>query len=190
MRSVGGVLVAAVGSDPLAVPLRGHSGAALCGILLAVPRTGLATLEHVADGSELETVARALRGLLGHQGLLSAQPVAPPRPPGPVSYPAWGEVYYGPPVGGQSKRYVVVSHDLHNQATGRPVVVRTTSRQKRNHRSFPAIAAGARACCGDAATVAERDIRWRPGDGRPDPRSLQLADMVAIAQGMAETHGI
>jgi mRNA-degrading endonuclease toxin of MazEF toxin-antitoxin module len=190
MGSVGGVLVAAAGSDPLAVALPGFGGVALCAVLLAIPLRLLGRLEHVAAAAELTEIAEAVRGLLGHPGLLSSPPEAPPRPPGPVTYPAWGQVYYGPPIGGESKRYVVVSHDLHNRSTGRPAVVRTTSRHKRDHRSFPAIRAGARACCGDAATVAERDLRCRPGDGRPEPPSLTLLDMVAIAHGMAETHGI
>jgi hypothetical protein len=118
-------------------------------------------------------------------------PAAPPTPPGPVTYPAWSQIYYGPPYQGQNKRYVVVSHDLHNRTTGRPIVVRTTSQPKRDHPSFPAIEGGsARACCGDAVALAERDLRCRPGDHRPVPASLSLTDMVAIARGMAETHGL
>jgi hypothetical protein len=86
---------------------------------------------------------------------------------------------------------VVVSHDLHNRTTGRPIVVRTTSRAKREHRSFPAIEGGAaRACCGDAAALAERHLRCRPGDHRPIPASMSLTDMQAIARGMAQTHGL
>jgi hypothetical protein len=192
MGSVGGVLVAPRGNiDPLSVELPGDRRVALIAVLLAIPRRLLTTLEYVAGAAQMELVAAGLRRLLGHPGLLASPPAGPPIPPGPVTYPAWGQIYYGPPYRGESKRYVVVSHDLHNRATGRPVIVRTTSQPKRDHRSFPAIEGGAaRACCGDAATIAEGELRCRPGDHRPVPGSLSLTDMVAVARGMAKTHGL
>jgi hypothetical protein len=192
MGSVGGVLVAPRGDlDPLSVGLPGDPRVALIGVLLAIPRRLLTTLEYVAGAAQMDLVAAGLRSLLGHPGLLASPPAAPPIPPGPVAHSAWGQIYYGPPYGGERKRYVVVSHDLHNRTTGRPVVVRTTSQPRRDHRTFPTIEGGAaRACCGDAATIAERTLRCRPGDHRPVPASLSLTDMVAVARGMAETHGL
>ncbi len=192
MGAIGGVLVAPRRDlDPLSVELPGDPRVALVGVLLAIPHPRLTTLEYVLPAALLELVAGGLRGVLGHPVLLASLPAAPPIPPGPVSDPAWGQIYYGPPHLGESKRYVVVSHDLHNRTTGRPIVVRTTSQPKRAHRSFPAIEGGAaRACCGDATSLAERHLRCHPGDHRPRPASLSLADMVAVARGMAETHGL
>jgi mRNA-degrading endonuclease toxin of MazEF toxin-antitoxin module len=192
MGSVGGVLVAPHGDlDPLSVELPGDRRVALVGVLLTIPHARLTTLEYVVPSAQLEHVAGGLRSVLGHPVLLSSPPAAPPIPAGPVTYPAWGQIHYGPPHRGESKRYVVVSHDLHNRTTGRPIVVRTTSQAKRDHRSFPTIEGGtARACCGDAAALAERHLRCRPGDARPIPASLSLTDMVAVARGMSQTHGL
>lgn len=68
----------------------------------------------------------ALASLLLIGQLCSADPIRPGVPDG--DYPRWGHTYCAePPVGGQTKRWLVVSHNVYNAYSGLAVCVRTTS---------------------------------------------------------------
>ena len=123
--------------------------------------------------------------------LRDGMPMAPHSPAGPITYPRWGDIYWitGFPPEDQTKRYVVVSHDHVNAATGgRPLVVRTTKQDKRNAQDFPAIQGGeARGCCGELRSAKPSEIVMAR---RPDPPNLAVADMADIARGIASVFGL
>jgi hypothetical protein len=119
--------------------------------------------------------------------LCCSDPLPPHSPSGAVTYPRWGDIYWvkGFDTGGQDKRYVVVSHDHHNAATGRPFVVRTTTAPKRNAQDFPLVQNGdAHTCPGELQTAPTDRVEMRK---RPRPDSLNLADMSATAYGLVST---
>jgi hypothetical protein len=133
----------------------------------------------------LASVEDSLTDVMTLTDVLTTSPTPPLSPAGPITYPRWAEIYWvrGLNTGGQDKRYVVVSHDHHNATGARPFLVRTTSQPKRNTEDFPIIQNGdAHACCGDAITASQTAVEQRK---RPRPRSLNTADMVAVARGLA-----
>lgn len=161
---------------------------AVAGRLVAVEKASLGAARLVLEAEQLARVEDALCEVLALRYLRGASPTRPPSPPGPVNYPRWGEAYYvaGQRFGVEHKRYVVVSNDQWNHADGTAVAVRTTTTARRWGTAFPAIQDGAaRACCGDATTFAAPRFVMR---GRPQPQWLPLADMVAIARGLIDTH--
>jgi hypothetical protein len=162
---------------------------ALSGHLTALEAASLGAEVRQLSDEEMVRVEDGLSELLALQFICQPIPVLPAAPPGAVTYPRWGEIYYaGPPIAGERKRYVVVSNDYWN-ATGLSVVaVRTTSQPKRAGRSFPEIEGGAaRACCGDATSFPCGDFDL---DDRPIPPRLDLDDMARVGWGMAETHAL
>jgi hypothetical protein len=125
--------------------------------------------------------------LLALADLCRPHPTAPHSPGGPITYPRWGDEYWvgglDQETGGQTKRYVVVSHDFHNAVPARPVIVRTTSQPKRNALEFPAIEDGScHACCGDVRSHPSEDFDLRR---RPTPDALSIDDMRRVAYGLA-----
>ncbi|MGH2458939.1 MAG: hypothetical protein ACRDIY_08730 [Chloroflexota bacterium] len=141
----------------------------------------------VPDPGEFEKVGRGLADLLHLESLCDDPPVAPPPVAGAHPIPRWGEIYdAGPPIGPtrQTKRYVVVSDERWNAMGRGAIAVRTTTRQKAWGEAFPSIEGrAARACRGDATVfpVTQFDMRRRP-----QPSSLSLDDMVAIARGLCD----
>ncbi|MBI4493591.1 MAG: hypothetical protein HY690_12445 [Chloroflexi bacterium] len=161
---------------------------ALPGRLVSVAKEALGGARLVLDERQMARVEDALCEVLALRGLCREPPARPRSPSGPVSYPRWGEVYYvaGQNIGGERKRYVVVSNDFWNSASESVIAVRTTTAARRWGLEFPAIQRGAaRACCGDAASLVTRHFNLRQ---RPQPEWLTTEDMAAIARGLVETH--
>jgi len=145
------------------------------------------------EPAELEVVEDGFARWLSLAELCREAPALPNSPAGEINYPRWGEVYYaGDPVGGETKRYVVVTSDEWNQGTAkndkkRVMAVRLTSKGK-SGAAFPALAgANAQACCGDAVAwpIGEFDLK-----GRPDPPRLGLPDMVSVAWGLVDAFAL
>jgi mRNA-degrading endonuclease toxin of MazEF toxin-antitoxin module len=158
---------------------------AFVGFLTARPKDRLLEARFVLAPEQLAKVGAALGDVFGLPDLC-ATPAIPPSPVrGPVDYPRWGEIYYaGPPIGGQTKRYVVVSRDHWNAASTSAVAVRTTSQPKAWGDAFPAIEGGAaRACCGDATAIPRGRIDLVR---RPFPPALDLDDMVRVGRGLLD----
>lgn len=146
----------------------------------------------VADDGHLAGVEDALLSFLQIAEVVRPTP-APPRrpPPGRVTYPLWGEIYYlDPPIEGERKRFVVVSPSAWNAVSGLAGVVRMTTAAKYDRTFFPTVLGGrAQACPGELATVRSNRLRIR-GDQRPSPSVLPLADMAAVLQGIVRTWGL
>ncbi|MHB1162566.1 MAG: hypothetical protein ACYC66_08785 [Chloroflexota bacterium] len=157
---------------------------------MSIDKYGLGRPLVVLDDVRLALVEDVLCHILALEELCRAEPGRPRLPAGAIDYPLWGEIYWaGEPIDGEYKRWVVVSRDDWNRATGTSILVRTTSQKKRSGPEFPSIQKGqARACCGDATTILARRIRHQ--GKRPDPERLNTQDMAAIARGIVETHGL
>ena len=190
MGSVGGAVVSGSGGgDILPVALPPVKAFVNPTMILALRHTALGEPLYTVSPSELRTIEEYLQATLALNGLRGVPPVAPGSPPGLPDYPRWGNVYFGPPLGGEVKRYVVVSADVHNQRVGRVLAIRTTSKVKRDSVSFPVIQGGGiQACCGDMSLIGNADLHHAVGQRRPSPSSLSIGDMAAIARGLAQTH--
>jgi mRNA-degrading endonuclease toxin of MazEF toxin-antitoxin module len=155
--------------------------------VLAIPKGRLGAERRQMTETEMIKVRVGLTELLALTYLRRRTPVNAPAPGGStVDYPRWGEIYYaGPLIDGIRKRYVVVSNDFWNQQPDRiHLVVRTTSQNKSPGTAFPEIEHGAaRACCGDLTSFRSASFDML---GRPTPERLDLADMVRVANGLAE----
>ena len=142
------------------------------------------------SAAELGALEELLCRFLQLPTLLGGVP-APTLPIGDASaYPIWGDVYRGPVLAGERKRFVVVSPNEWNRASGLAVGVRTTTQLKIDDLWFPVILDGAtRACCGDATTLAPSQWRLARRD-RPTPFTTTTRDMVAIARGLADVYDL
>jgi mRNA-degrading endonuclease toxin of MazEF toxin-antitoxin module len=120
---------------------------------------------------------------------LQASPPSFRRPAGDTSaYPLWGEIYRGPVLGNERKRFVVVSPSDWNRTAGMATGVRTTTQLKIDDIWFPPILdATTRAACGDTTTFAINEWRLARRD-RPAPFTTTSRDMVAIGRGLADTY--
>lgn len=146
-----------------------------------------ATLVSVGSDA-LTTVEDGLAGLLLLPRLCPATPIPPTRGEVPAAFPTWGrEFHVGPPLGGQDKRWIVVSHDAFNRATNSGICVRTTSNTSM---TFPGIAplienGGAVAVCSDPHV---RPVRsFTPAGTRSQP---SIADMSRIARCLTNHLGL
>ncbi len=142
------------------------------------------------SNAELGELEESLCRFLQLPTLLGGIP-ALPRPVGDAStYPVWGDIYRGPVLAGERKRFVVVSPNEWNRSSGLAVGVRTTTRLKIDDLWFPVILDGAtRACCGDATTLPHS--QWRLGRrDRPTPFTTTTRDMVAIARGLVDVYDL
>ncbi|HEX9496275.1 MAG TPA: hypothetical protein VGA38_11005 [Candidatus Limnocylindria bacterium] len=154
------------------------------------PRSALGAPIASLDAEDLDALDELLCRFLQLPTLLVGVP-APARPTGDVrAYPVWGDVYRGPVLAGERKRFVVVSPNEWNRASGLAVGVRTTTQLKIDDLWFPAILDGrTRACCGDATTLPH--AQWRLGRrDRPVPFTTTTRDMVAIARGLADVYDL
>lgn len=122
-----------------------------CGRVVRVPQEVLETELCSLRNQGLEQVEDSLVGLLALQTVCVDPPRRPGQPVHPSTYPTWSKTYYAdPPVEGQRKRWLVVSHDYWNAAAGSVLTVRTTSNTWHQADTFPAIQRGlALACCPD-----------------------------------------
>lgn len=155
------------------------------GYLTSRPRERLEEAIFTLSHDQVAQIGAALADLLAIRDLTADPASVPVAPSGTINYPRWSEVYYvGPPIVGQIKRYVVVSRDHWNAASGSAITVRTTSQQKNWGAAFPPIEAGAaRACCGDATALPRPRFDFVR---RPSPAVLDFDDMVNVARGLAD----
>lgn len=181
-----------------AIPVRARSAVPVHGVplgtlgwadphwLSTLPVGRLGRPTHVVAQAELDAIEDALVDIMALADVCVSDPMPPLSPAGAITYPRWGDIYWIPALAaetGQTKRYVVVSHDHYNSAGNRPFVVRTTSQEKRNTQDFPVIEGGAcHACCGEVLSQPTKNIQMRP---RPAPESLSIGDMAAIGWGIA-----
>lgn len=121
------------------------------------------------DPDALAAVEDAVAGLLLLPELIANPDFAPGSPDG--DYPRWGSIYYAePPIEGQIKRWLVVSHNHFNAATGKAVCLRTTSNTSLKDMEAPYIELGlALAVCPDVVTKTH---------GRFDLSSLSILEQV------------
>jgi len=151
----------------------------------------LGLVEGALDATTLAAVEDRLCAFLQIPELL--RPAPRPAPPlgDATRYAAWSEVHRaGPEVDGERKRRIVVSPNPWNAVSGMATFVRTTTSFAGHGDEFPQVQGGAgHACCGDATTFELRAVLLQRRD-RPVPHSTTLHDMVAIARGLAVTHGL
>lgn len=181
------------GEDRYAIPYgKGFITASRVLSVFAPPET-LSPLGVVVDGLDEDALAAIeerlcefldLPNLLGHQPSIR-------RPTGDTSaYPLWGEIYRGPVLGGERKRFVVASPNSWNRTSGMATGIRTTTQLKIDDIWFPRIADGStRAACGDTTTFAMDDWLLAKRD-RPRPFTTTVRDMVAIARGLADVYDL
>lgn len=111
------------------------------GRVVRVHRLELGDGLHSLTEAEQDRVDEALAGLLLIPQMCSPDPVRPATPDG--EYPKWGRIYYAePPLGGQTKRWLVVSHNVFNAYSGLAVCVRTTSNTSLQGPTLPSIQRG------------------------------------------------
>ena len=160
---------------------------AVVGMLRSVEVDELGAPITTLSGFDMGSVEDAFRELLGMDGLLLDPPRSSPMASG-RQFPRWSHIYYGPERAGQTKRWVVLSDNVWNLATGGAVILRTTSKLWRIGPGYPAIQHGhAVAAAGDLLSVSSRRLDMR---NLPRPPSLSIADMVSIAHAVLEVHGM
>lgn len=157
------------------------------------PPDPLSPLGVAVDGLEDDALAaleERLCEFLQFPDLLGDQP-AIRRPTGDGSgYPLWGDIYRGPVLGGERKRFVVVSPNSWNRVSGMASGVRTTTQLKIDDVWFPPILdRSTRAACGDATTFPTNAWRLAKRD-RPTPFTTTIRDMVAIARGLVDVYDL
>ncbi len=123
------------------------------GDVIRLPSGDLEAPVFEASAVEMHIVGQQLADLLLLPEQCSRPPVLPSDGP-PGAYPRWGRIYYAdPPLGGQTKRWLVVSHDHFNAASGDAICVRTTSNTSLHADELPFIERGfALAVCPDLLT--------------------------------------
>ena len=164
---------------------------AVAGYPVAVERVALGDEIALADAEGLAAVEDVLCHVLRLAELLGPRP-APPLASTSAKCPRWSEIYriHGMVIGGEAKRYVVVSENRWNEASETAVVVRTTTSMRRHGPEFPLIQEGvAKAACAEATTFRWEDFILDPRQ-LPRPRLLNLADMQQVARGIVETHAL
>lgn len=155
-----------------------------------VPRADGSLEEEVlaADPDEMYRVSSELADLLLIPELCSTSPyISPAGPPG--EYPRWGTTYYAePPLGGENKRWLVVSHDHFNAASGDAVCIRTTSNTSYFGPDTPLIEGGtAAAVCPDVQTKQHRRFDLESADGLPQ---ITADERRKVAIGLANFLGL
>jgi hypothetical protein len=193
MKGVGAVPVRRLLKPPIppgGIALPGPKGWAAPGALAFLTRARLVGAVHVLAANELAAVEDRLVELLALADLCAEAPSPPSPPSGPVDYPRFGDVHWirGQETGGEDKRYVVVSHDHHNAAGNRPLVVRLTSRDKSRFEDFPRLRDGSGHACPGELFAAPTDVIVTRD--RPEPSRVDFEDSVAMARAVVSTHAL
>lgn len=130
----------------------------------------------------MEAVCQSVADVLLLPELCSDGPLPRLRVP-QGAYPRWGHTYYaGPPLDGQTKRWIVVSHNQFNASTRVATCVRTTSNDYHHSDVTPHIQSGlALAVCIDVTTKAQAKFDLAP---RNPIAQLQLGEMKKVAYGL------
>lgn len=186
MSSIGVVPVvpARTADHPHAVPL-GPDLAFDPTRIASLPRDLVGEAVAVAGDEAVHALERQLADLLDLGRLLDDPPRLSRPPAGRIDYPRAGDVHYLAGGDAEGKRYVVLSRDAFNRASGRVLVARLTSRVKRAYGDIVPVADGAsRVICAElaAAGASAVELRRRPAD----QRRLGLADRVAVARGIVD----
>ena len=181
------------GEDRYAIAYRSGFITAARVLSVFAPPDPLSPLGPMIDALEEDALAAIevrLCEFLELPALLGGRPSIR-RPTGDTSaYPLWGEIYRGPLLAGERKRFVVVSPSEWNRTSGMASGVRTTTQLKIDDIWFPRLADGpTRAACGDATTFATDEWRLAKRD-RPSPFTTTVRDMVAIARGLADVYDL
>lgn len=177
-----GVAVSADRQGEPAVELEEQRWVAV-GNLVRLPNADLEAELFAPEPEALAEVERKLADLLLLPELCATPPVRPDSPERD-DYPRWGRTYYAePPLGGQVKRWLVVSHDWFNAAIGRALCVRTTSNTDLHGPELPYIQRGlALAVCPDAMT--KRHERFDL-DSASSLEQVSFDEMCKVAIGLA-----
>jgi hypothetical protein len=179
---VTGVVVRADAPSEPAVELEGHGWVAI-GNVVRLPSADLEAELFEPEADELDEVETKLADLLLLPELCGTPPVRPGSPR-QGDYPRWGRTYYAqPPLGGEVKRWLVVSHDWFNAASGRALCVRTTSNTDLHGPELPYIQRGlALAVCPDVMT--KRHERFELDSASALPQA-SFDEMRKVAIGLA-----
>jgi hypothetical protein len=176
-----GLVVRAERPGEPTVELPGHGWVAV-GNVVRVPSADLEDLLVEPEAQALGEVEQKLADLLLLPELCGTPPVRPGGPGG--DHPRWGRTYYAqPPLGGEVKRWLVVSHDWFNAGSARALCVRTTSNTELHGPELPFIQRGlALAVCPDVMT--KRHERFELGSASALPRA-SFDEMRKVAIGLA-----
>jgi mRNA-degrading endonuclease toxin of MazEF toxin-antitoxin module len=172
-----------VGSDgehPLVTPLAERH--AVVSNVVRVPDSDLELPLFEASEEEMHEVGASIADTLLLPELCANPPrVSSAEPAG--DYPRWGAIYYAePPLGGQTKRWLVVSHNYFNATTGQAMCVRTTSDTSTQCDEMPFIQAGfAVAACVDLMTKAAGRFDL---ESRAQLDQLQPGEMTHVARAI------
>lgn len=133
------VPISRIRTDPTEVEVQ--AGFVAVGRPVRAHRLQLGEELYSLSAVEQNQVDEALAGLLLIPQMCSPDPTRPGTPDG--NYPQWGRIYYAePPLDGQTKRWLIVSHNVFNAYSGFAVCVRTTSKLSLQGPMTPAIQRG------------------------------------------------
>lgn len=168
--------------------MRLDAGWVSVGYLLPRAEASLEAEVFVADDPEMRAVTSELADLLLIPELTSATRYTPPEGP-PGVYPRWATTYYAEPaLGGENKRWLVVSHNHFNAGSGDALCVRTTSNTTYTGPEVPLIERGtAAAVCADIQTKAHRRFIL---DSDAELPQVTRAERRKVAIGLANYLGL
>jgi mRNA-degrading endonuclease toxin of MazEF toxin-antitoxin module len=117
---------------------------AACGSVVHIASARLTEELFALGDDELSAVERSLADLLMLPSICRPDPHRPGSPRDVENeHPRWGRIYYAEPaLGGQTKRWLVVSHDYWNAGSATALCVRTTSNDSYHSDVVPAIQRG------------------------------------------------
>lgn len=145
--------------------------------LIWQPLPALGTDSGPVASEHLEPLENRLAEILLLPELVPPTGVAPSRQDAPSTFPLWGRTYYsGPEIGGEVKRWIVVSHDVHNEGTGRSICVRTTSNLSRQAAGMsPLVESGnAVAVCADVVSKGHERCDLESASRLPQSTGLEV----------------
>jgi mRNA-degrading endonuclease toxin of MazEF toxin-antitoxin module len=158
---------------------------AACGSVVHVASVRLTEELFALNAVDLNAVERSLADVLVLPSICRPDPHRPGSPRDIADeYPRWGRIYYAePPLDGQTKRWLVVSHDYWNAGSGTALCVRTTSNDHHQSDVVPAIQRGlAYAVCPELQVKARARFDLISAAKLPQ---ASLAEMRAVGIGLA-----
>lgn len=153
-------------------------------LILQIPKLRLGEQVAILEGSELTDVSDAVADLLMIPELCADSPRMPDPPPSSKpDYPRWGKTYYAQPaLGGETKRWLVVSHDDFNSTQERAICVRTTSRTDYPADEIPLIQSGfAAAVCTD---ITNKELEMFSLGSEVKLDQAKLSEMTPVARAI------